>query len=157
MSAISRDCFCKDLDAKQIAGANRNSLFVLGRNVLQAAHGSANAAKDWIVRFCEHTEGLKAPARKAIIDGILFEIFFDSDGELRKHPKNHRRLSNKGTFGIAVGTPAEEAEIHAGLIAGLENGTVRPVVGKELPLAEAARAHKEVLEPGAGGKVVLVC
>jgi hypothetical protein len=31
------------------------------------------------------------------------------------------------------------------------------VVGKELPLADAARAHKEVLEPGAGGKIVLVC
>ena len=54
-------------------------------------------------------------------------------------------------------TPAEEADIHAGLIAGLENGTLRPVVGKELPLAEAARAHKEVLEPGASGKIVLVC
>jgi NADPH:quinone reductase len=54
-------------------------------------------------------------------------------------------------------TPAEEADIHAGLIAGLENGTLRPVVGKELPLAEAARAHKEILEPGASGKIVLVC
>jgi NADPH2:quinone reductase len=54
-------------------------------------------------------------------------------------------------------TPAEEADIHAGLIAGLENGTLRPVVGKELPLAEAARTHKEILEPGASGKIVLVC
>jgi NADPH:quinone reductase len=53
-------------------------------------------------------------------------------------------------------TPAEEADIHAGLIAGLENGTLRPVVGKELPLAEAGRAHKEILEPGAAGKIVLV-
>lgn len=53
-------------------------------------------------------------------------------------------------------TPAEEADIHAGLIAGLENGTLRPVVGKELPLAEAQRAHKEILEPGAAGKIVLV-
>jgi NADPH2:quinone reductase len=53
-------------------------------------------------------------------------------------------------------TPAEENEIHAGLIAGLENGTLHPVVGKELPLAEAARAHKEILEPGAAGKIVLV-
>ena len=53
-------------------------------------------------------------------------------------------------------TPAEEADIHAGLIAGLEYGTLRPVVGKELPLAEAARAHKEILEPGASGKIVLV-
>jgi len=25
-----------------------------------------------------------------------------------------------------------------------------------LPLAEAARAHKEILEPGAAGKIVLV-
>ena len=54
-------------------------------------------------------------------------------------------------------TPTEEAEIHAGLIAGLENGTLRPVVGKELPLAEAARAHKEILEPGSAGKIVLIC
>ncbi len=53
--------------------------------------------------------------------------------------------------------PTEEADIHAGLIAGLENGTLRPVVGKELPLAEAARAHKEILEPGSVGKIVLVC
>ncbi|OLC95214.1 MAG: NADPH:quinone reductase [Acidobacteria bacterium] len=53
-------------------------------------------------------------------------------------------------------TLAEEADIHAGLIAGLENGTLRPVVGKELPLAEAARAHKEILEPGAAGKIALI-
>jgi NADPH2:quinone reductase len=52
--------------------------------------------------------------------------------------------------------PAEIAEIHAGLIAGLENGTLRPVVGRQLPLAEAARAHKEILEHGAVGKIVLV-
>ena len=53
-------------------------------------------------------------------------------------------------------TPTEEAEIHAALTAGLENGTLRPVVGKELPLADAARAHKEILEPGASGKIVLL-
>lgn len=53
-------------------------------------------------------------------------------------------------------TPAEEIEIHAGLIAGLANGTLRPVVGKELPLAEAVRAHREILEPGAAGKIVLI-
>ena len=52
--------------------------------------------------------------------------------------------------------PAEElAAIHAAIYAGLENGTLRPVVGQEIPLAEAARAHKAVLEPGAFGKIVL--
>src|ERR1700687_2932405 len=49
----------------------------------------------------------------------------------------------------------ERAEIHVGIIAGLGNGTRGPGVGKELPLAEAARAHKDVLEPGAFGKIVL--
>jgi NADPH2:quinone reductase len=56
-------------------------------------------------------------------------------------------------FGV---TEAEEQEIHAGLIAGLSNGTLRPVVGKELPLAEAPRAHKEVIESRAFGKIVLI-
>jgi NADPH2:quinone reductase len=50
----------------------------------------------------------------------------------------------------------ERASIHAALIAGLEAGTLRPVVGVELPLAEAARAHEEQLEAGAFGKIVLI-
>jgi NADPH2:quinone reductase len=52
--------------------------------------------------------------------------------------------------------PAEMASIHAALVAGLENGTLRPVIGRELPLAEAPEAHRAVLEPGAFGKIVLV-
>ena len=52
--------------------------------------------------------------------------------------------------------PAEMASIHAALVAGLENGTLRPVIGKEFPLAKAAEAHRAVLEPGAVGKIVLV-
>jgi len=50
----------------------------------------------------------------------------------------------------------ELASIHAGIVAGLENGSLRPVVGKELPLAEASQAHRAVMEPGAFGKIVLV-
>jgi NADPH2:quinone reductase len=50
---------------------------------------------------------------------------------------------------------ADEADVHAAIAAGLENGTMRPVTGKELPLAEASRAHKEIMEPGALGKIVL--
>jgi NADPH2:quinone reductase len=53
-------------------------------------------------------------------------------------------------------SPQELASIHAALGAGLEAGTLRPVVGRELPLSEAARAHEEVLKPGAHGKIVLV-
>ena len=50
----------------------------------------------------------------------------------------------------------ELASIHAGLVAGLENGTLRPVVSRELPLAEAVRAHHEVMEASTLGKIVLV-
>ena len=36
----------------------------------------------------------------------------------------------------------------ATLVAGLENGTLRPVIGKEFPLAEAAQALRAMMEPG---------
>jgi NADPH:quinone reductase len=46
--------------------------------------------------------------------------------------------------------------IHAGVQAGLENGSLRPVVGKEFSFADAPAAHRAILEPGAYGKIVLV-
>jgi len=84
-------------------------------------------------------------------------IIIGNRGEITINPRDFmlRRSSARG-FTLWGITPAEEADIHAGLIAGLENGTLRPVVGKELPLAEAVRAHKEILEPGAAGKIVLI-
>jgi NADPH2:quinone reductase len=58
---------------------------------------------------------------------------------------------------ILPNTPPDElASIHAALRAGLENGTLRPVVGKEMPLGEAPQAHRVVMEPGALGKIVLL-
>lgn len=53
-------------------------------------------------------------------------------------------------------TPADLTSIMAAISAGLANGTLRPIVGKELPLAQAAAAHQAVLEPGAYGKIVLL-
>lgn len=53
-------------------------------------------------------------------------------------------------------TDPELATIHSAIVAGLESGTLRPVVGRELPLAEAPRAHQLVMEPGAYGKIVLI-
>jgi NADPH2:quinone reductase len=84
-------------------------------------------------------------------------IVIGNRGEITINPRD--LMSRRGSiraFTLWALTPAEEAEIHAGIIAGLENGALRPIVGKELPLAEAARAHKEILEPGAAGKIVLI-
>jgi NADPH2:quinone reductase len=51
---------------------------------------------------------------------------------------------------------AELARIHAALGAGLENGSLRPVIAQELPLTEAETAHITVMLPGAAGKIVLI-
>lgn len=58
---------------------------------------------------------------------------------------------------VLPNTPSDKlAELHNALVVGLADGTLRPVVGKEFPLAEAPAAHRAVLEPGAFGKIVLV-
>ncbi|HYB43166.1 MAG TPA: NADPH:quinone reductase, partial [Candidatus Methylomirabilis sp.] len=73
---------------------------------------------------------------------------------------NARLAMNKDAaiLGMALfhASPAQLAGIHAALVEGLDNGTLRPVVGEEIPLAEAARAHEAVMAPGHYGKVVLV-
>jgi NADPH2:quinone reductase len=50
----------------------------------------------------------------------------------------------------------EIQSIHRALYAGLENGTLRPIVGKKFSLAQAAEAHVAVLESGAYGKILLI-
>lgn len=39
---------------------------------------------------------------------------------------------------------------------GLRDGSLKPIVGREMPLSEASASHVAVLEPGAHGKIVLV-
>jgi NADPH2:quinone reductase len=46
--------------------------------------------------------------------------------------------------------------VHREIFSGLEKGTLRPIIGKELPLSEAALAQKSVMQSGARGKIILV-
>jgi NADPH2:quinone reductase len=46
--------------------------------------------------------------------------------------------------------------MHSAIGAGLENRSLRPVVGQEFPLAEASRAHEAVMKSGSYGKIVLI-
>jgi len=61
-------------------------------------------------------------------------------------------------FGVLVWRVPEAAasEIHAAIQAGLGDGTLRPVIAAELPLASAPEAHRRIMEPGARGKIVLI-
>jgi NADPH2:quinone reductase len=92
---------------------------------------------------------LVAPNGRVIVIGNRGEITINAR-ELMSRRASIRAFTLWGV------TESEEADIHAGIIAGLESGTLRPVVGKEMPLGDAPRAHKEILEPGAAGKIVLV-
>jgi NADPH2:quinone reductase len=84
-------------------------------------------------------------------------VVIGSRGDVTITPRDlmSRRASIRA-FTLWAAQPTEISEIHAGLYAGLENGTLCPVVAKKFPLAEAARAHIEILEPGASGQIVLV-
>ena len=53
-------------------------------------------------------------------------------------------------------SPEEYRLIHAALGAGLENGSLKPVIGERIPLAEAARAHETIMGSGTLGKIVLI-
>src|SRR5712691_9649225 len=73
---------------------------------------------------------------------------------------NPRGAMNKNAviIGMALfhASPAQVVAIHAALVEGLGNGTLRPVVAQEIPLAQAPRAHEAVMASGHRGKIVLV-
>lgn len=60
--------------------------------------------------------------------------------------------------GIMLWNASEEQlnDIMADLLVAAEEGTIKPRVGQELPLSEAAKAHELVLKTGNAGKIVLI-
>ncbi|HMK82725.1 MAG TPA: NADPH:quinone reductase [Candidatus Bathyarchaeia archaeon] len=59
-------------------------------------------------------------------------------------------------LGVYIMSKDEKKSAHCAIGAGLANKSLHPIVGKEIPLREAPRAHHEVMQPGAYGKIVLV-
>jgi NADPH2:quinone reductase len=84
-------------------------------------------------------------------------IIIGNRGEITINPRlfMHKRGTAKG-FTLWAATETELTECYAAIGAGLENGTLRPIVGKELPLKDAPQAHVDILAPGAHGKIVLI-
>ncbi len=84
-------------------------------------------------------------------------VVIGSRGDVTISPRDlmARRARVLG-FTLWGAAEAELCEIHAGLVAGLRDGTLRPVAARQLPLAEAAEAHRLVMAPGAHGKIVLI-
>jgi NADPH2:quinone reductase len=85
-------------------------------------------------------------------------VVIGSRGTVEVNPRDtmSREADIRGVT-LASASEAEYRQMHAALIAGLENGTLRPVIGQKIPLRDAAKAHAEVMKPtGAHGKIILV-
>lgn len=84
-------------------------------------------------------------------------VIVGSRGRVEIDPRD--AMSREGVIiGMTLFSASERelGSMHAAFVAGLENGTLRPVVSRELPLADAALAHHEVMETSTLGKIVLI-
>jgi NADPH2:quinone reductase len=84
-------------------------------------------------------------------------VVVGSRGPVEINPRD-AMTRDAAIFGVFLfnASPEELASIHAALHAALESRTARPVIGQEIPLRDAQRAHEAVMQPGAHGKIVLV-
>jgi NADPH2:quinone reductase len=84
-------------------------------------------------------------------------VVIGSRGPIEINPRE-AMMRDAAILGMNLWNSTEEeiASIHHALVAGLANGTLRPVIGKELPLKDAPQAHVDVMAPGAYGKIVLI-
>jgi NADPH2:quinone reductase len=92
---------------------------------------------------------LVAPRGRVVVIGNRGRIEIDP----RKTMSKDSAILGMTMFNV---TPQELAQIHAGIAAGLADGTLRPVVGREFPLEQAAQAHTAVMSTAASGKIILV-
>lgn len=65
------------------ATLDKNELFLLGRNFLQTAHGGENQANYFIDNLDSFVSKFSNNNENPFLDGILFEIYFDSNGIFR--------------------------------------------------------------------------
>jgi hypothetical protein len=74
------------IDSFTVSQASRfsnDNLFIIGRNIYQSACGHSRSAIAYIRNFQARTVGMPTTKQKALLDGMLLEVFFDSKGQLR--------------------------------------------------------------------------
>lgn len=86
------------LNLETLGQLNPDELFVIGRNILQASHGGSVSATAFINDIRDKVEPWPDNKAKAVIDGILFEIFFDNNGKPRKNAKGSNFLDKITRF-----------------------------------------------------------
>ena len=132
-----------------------------------AAHVLDHKAPDYLEQLMKLTEGRGVDVILEMLANVNLGkdltvlakggciVVIGCRGEVQINPRLLMRAEGS-ILGVMAGTPEEYAQAHAAIGAGLRAGTLRPVVGRELPLAEAPRAHHEIIESTAHGKIVLM-
>lgn len=123
----------------------------VGTRVLELTHGRG---VDLVVEMLANKNlskdlGLLAKFGRVVVVG--------SRGRIEIDPRDTMtRQADVRGMSLFNATDADWQVIHGALGAALESGALRPVVGKTLPLADAAIAHREIIEGKAHGKIILV-
>lgn len=84
-------------------------------------------------------------------------VIIGSRGSVEINPRDlmAREASVMGVMS-GLATQQQRWETFEAIGAGLNNGTLNPVVGMQLPLSEASMAHEKIMESGHHGKIVLI-
>lgn len=69
---------------------NKNEIFVLGRNIYQAACGTARKAESYLENLQRNLSQLNEGVYFHLLNGLLFEVYFDSTGSFRTRAKTDR-------------------------------------------------------------------
>ncbi len=93
--------------------------------------------------------GLLAPHGRVVVIGNRGTVEIDARQAMARDADIRGMILFNATAGDML-------EIHAAIGAGLRSGTLRPIVGRRFPLADARLAHEAVMAPGAHGKIVLI-
>jgi NADPH2:quinone reductase len=114
---------------------------------------TAGRGVDVVVEMATHLNldkdlGLLAPRGRVVVVGNRGRVEIDA----RQTMSRDAAILGMTLFNA---THDDLRSIHAAIVAGLENGTLNPIVGREFPLAQAAGAHEAVMQSGALGKIVL--
>jgi NADPH2:quinone reductase len=93
--------------------------------------------------------GLLAMRGSVVVVGNRGRVEIDARQSMGREASIHGTRLHNAT---AENLPRYAAAINAGLV----SGSLRPVIRRSFSLADAGRAHELVMEPGAGGKIILI-
>lgn len=144
----------------------------VGRALVQtqgAIHVLDHRAPDYLKELLRRTEGRGADLIVEMLANVNLArdltvlsrggrvVVVGSRGPVEINPREAmaRDADIRGMI-LANASPEELTRIHSDLLTGIRAGSLRPVIGLELPLEEAPKGHRLVMEDGKAGKIVLL-